>query len=122
MSHTAGTGLIQRYLYVTQDAQCYQIRVQSGDALVAGTDGLFDNVHDGDVALITTRAMKQGLGPQECANQLASLAAALAQDGNSVSPFAKVIARLRSHPKLALNSPALGSWGLGPRGHDVALP
>eukprot|EP00242_Pyramimonas_sp_CCMP2087_P013765 CAMPEP_0198204288 /NCGR_PEP_ID=MMETSP1445-20131203/7694_1 /TAXON_ID=36898 /ORGANISM="Pyramimonas sp., Strain CCMP2087" /LENGTH=382 /DNA_ID=CAMNT_0043876093 /DNA_START=327 /DNA_END=1475 /DNA_ORIENTATION=- len=72
-----------------QDAQCYQIRVQKGDAVVAGTDGLFDNVHDRDVALVAARAVKQGLAPEACAMQLASLAAALAQDGNSVSPFAK---------------------------------
>jgi hypothetical protein len=42
-----------------QDAQCYQIRVQKGDAVVAGTDGLFDNVHDRDVALVAARAVKQ---------------------------------------------------------------
>eukprot|EP00240_Pyramimonas_obovata_P004297 CAMPEP_0118927678 /NCGR_PEP_ID=MMETSP1169-20130426/5098_1 /TAXON_ID=36882 /ORGANISM="Pyramimonas obovata, Strain CCMP722" /LENGTH=383 /DNA_ID=CAMNT_0006869497 /DNA_START=344 /DNA_END=1495 /DNA_ORIENTATION=- len=72
-----------------RDAQCYQIRVQSGDAVVVGTDGLFDNVHDRDVALIASRAVKQGLPPAACATQLASLATALAQDGNLVSPFAK---------------------------------
>lgn len=70
--------------------QCFMVPVQSGDVVVVGTDGLFDNVFDRDVAMIASRALTAGLGPEQCAKQLASLATALAQDQDSVSPFAKV--------------------------------
>jgi len=69
--------------------QCFMVPVQSGDVVVVGTDGLFDNVFDRDVAMIASRALTAGLGPEQCAKQLASLATALAQDQDSVSPFAK---------------------------------
>mmetsp|Transcript_32375 Transcript_32375/g.62229 ORF Transcript_32375/g.62229 Transcript_32375/m.62229 type:complete len:401 (-) Transcript_32375:339-1541(-) len=72
-----------------RDAQCFMVPVQSGDVVVVGTDGLFDNVFDRDVAMIASRALTAGLGPEQCAKQLASLATALAQDQDSVSPFAK---------------------------------
>jgi serine/threonine protein phosphatase PrpC len=40
------------------DAQCFMVPVQVGDVVVMGTDGLFDNVFDKDVALMAARGLK----------------------------------------------------------------
>ena len=44
-----------------------------GDVIVAGTDGLFSNLFDNEVAGATVQGNKEGLGPQKMASMIAQL-------------------------------------------------
>ena len=45
-----------------------------GDVIVAGTDGLFSNLFDNEVAGAIVQGNKEGLGPQKMASMIAQLA------------------------------------------------
>ncbi|XP_002963762.2 probable protein phosphatase 2C 55 [Selaginella moellendorffii] len=69
-------------------AQVFSVQVAAGDVIVVGTDGLFDNVYDTEVASVVVHSTRSGFGPQLTAEKLATLAKASALDRNRQTPFA----------------------------------
>lgn len=55
--------------------------------MVAGTDGLFDNLYNSEVTAVIVHAIRAGLGPQVTAQKIAALARQRAQDQNRQTPF-----------------------------------
>lgn len=68
--------------------QVFTFPVASGDVVVAGTDGLFDNLYDNEITALVVQAKRSGLEPQATARNIASLAQQRAQDRHRQSPFA----------------------------------
>ncbi|KAK9012206.1 hypothetical protein V6N11_040273 [Hibiscus sabdariffa] len=69
--------------------QDFRIPVLPGDVIVAGTDGLFDNLYNNEVTDVVVHASRAGLSPESTAKQIAALARERAVDKNRQSPFAK---------------------------------
>ncbi|XP_031495180.1 probable protein phosphatase 2C 80 isoform X1 [Nymphaea colorata] len=67
--------------------QVFTIPVAPGDVVVAGTDGLFDNLYNSEVTAVIVHAIRAGLGPQVTAQKIAALARQRAQDQNRQTPF-----------------------------------
>ncbi|KAA8537655.1 hypothetical protein F0562_027263 [Nyssa sinensis] len=67
--------------------QVFTIPVAPGDVIIAGTDGLFDNLYNNEVTAVVVQAMRAGLGPQVTAQKIAALARQRAQDKNRQTPF-----------------------------------
>lgn len=59
----------------------------AGDVIVAGTDGLFDNVYDNELTGVVVRSTRAGHGPQLTAQKLVALARERAEDRNRQTPF-----------------------------------
>eukprot|EP01024_Parvocaulis_polyphysoides_P071559 TRINITY_DN8933_c0_g1_i1.p2 TRINITY_DN8933_c0_g1~~TRINITY_DN8933_c0_g1_i1.p2 ORF type:complete len:164 (-),score=34.27 TRINITY_DN8933_c0_g1_i1:263-754(-) len=72
-----------------EKSQKFELQVQQGDVIVTATDGVMDNVYTEDTATIVSTAKKQGLGPQETAERLATFAQDRGMDQSYLSPFAK---------------------------------
>lgn len=58
-----------------------------GDVVVAGTDGLFDNLYNDEVAEVVLKAVRAGLEPQVTAQKIAALARQRALDPSRPTPF-----------------------------------
>ncbi|XVF62005.1 hypothetical protein PTKIN_Ptkin08bG0181600 [Pterospermum kingtungense] len=69
--------------------QVFRIPVLPGDVIVAGTDGLFDNLYDNEVIAVVVHALRAGFSPELTAKQIAALARERAVDRNRQTPFAK---------------------------------
>ncbi|XP_057505414.1 probable protein phosphatase 2C 55 [Actinidia eriantha] len=67
--------------------QVFTIPVAPGDVVIAGTDGLFDNLYNNEVTAVVVHASRTGLGPQVTAQKIAALARQRAQDKNRQTPF-----------------------------------
>ncbi|XAR61787.1 Phosphoprotein phosphatase [Bertholletia excelsa] len=67
--------------------QVFTIPVAPGDVIIAGTDGLFDNLYNNEVTAVVVHAVRAGLGPQVTAQKIAALARQRAQDRNRQTPF-----------------------------------
>ncbi|CAJ1942591.1 unnamed protein product [Sphenostylis stenocarpa] len=67
--------------------EVFMIPVAPGDVVVAGTDGLFDNLYNDEVAEVVLHAVGAGLEPQVTAQRIAALARQRAQDRNRQTPF-----------------------------------
>lgn len=67
--------------------QVYAFQVAAGDVLVAGTDGLFDNLYDNELMGIVIHSTRAGLVPQVTAQKIAALARLRAEDCNRQTPF-----------------------------------
>nr|XP_016466648.1 PREDICTED: probable protein phosphatase 2C 55 isoform X2 [Nicotiana tabacum] len=67
--------------------EVFKIPVAPGDVIIAGTDGLFDNLYNNDITAIVVHATRAGLGPQVTAQKIAALARQRAQDKNRQTPF-----------------------------------
>ncbi|EEF52541.1 protein phosphatase 2c, putative [Ricinus communis] len=67
--------------------QVFTIPVAPGDVIVAGTDGLFDNLYNNEITAVVVHAMRAGLGPQVTAQKIAALARQRAQDKDRQTPF-----------------------------------
>ncbi|KAL6346354.1 hypothetical protein AAG906_033150 [Vitis piasezkii] len=67
--------------------QVFTIPVAPGDVIVAGTDGLFDNLYNSEVTAVVVHAVRAGLGPQVTAQKIAALARQRAQDRMRQTPF-----------------------------------
>lgn len=67
--------------------QVFTIPVAPGDAIIAGTDGLFDNLYNNEITAVVVHAMRAGLGPQVTAQKIAALARQRAQDRDRQTPF-----------------------------------
>ncbi|CAI9771430.1 unnamed protein product [Fraxinus pennsylvanica] len=63
------------------------ISVAPGDVIIAGTDGLFDNLYNNDIITVVVQAVRSGLGPQFAAQKIAALAHQRAQDKDRQTPF-----------------------------------
>jgi len=57
------------------------------DVIVAGTDGLFDNLYDREIATLVVQAERTGLKPEVTAHNIATLAQQRAQDRHRQTPF-----------------------------------
>lgn len=67
--------------------QVFRIPVASGDVIVAGTDGLFDNVYNNEIAAVVVQATRAGFGPRIAAEKIAAMARERALDRNRQTPF-----------------------------------
>lgn len=67
--------------------QVFTFPVSPGDVIVAGTDGIFDNLYNNEVTAVVVHAVRAGLGPQVTAQKIAALARQRAQDRNRQTPF-----------------------------------
>nr|GEY95292.1 probable protein phosphatase 2C 55 [Tanacetum cinerariifolium] len=67
--------------------QVFSVRVAAGDVIVAGTDGLFDNLYNNDITAVVIHAVRAGLGPQVMAQKIAALARQRAQEKDRQTPF-----------------------------------
>ncbi|XP_059640927.1 probable protein phosphatase 2C 80 isoform X2 [Cornus florida] len=67
--------------------EVFTIPVAPGDVVVAGTDGLFDNLYNNEITAAVVHAVRDGLGPQVTAQKIAALARQRAQDRNRQTPF-----------------------------------
>ncbi|GAB4847113.1 hypothetical protein Ancab_026123 [Ancistrocladus abbreviatus] len=67
--------------------QVFTIKVAPGDVLVAGTDGLFDNLYNNEISAIVVHGMRTHLEPQVTAQKIAALARERAQDRHRQTPF-----------------------------------
>lgn len=71
-----------------QTLQVFKIPVLPGDVIVAGTDGLFDNLYNNEITAIVVDAVRSGLEPQATAQKIAALARQRAMDRKRQTPFA----------------------------------
>lgn len=69
--------------------QKFTVSVQPGDILIAGSDGLLDNVFNRRAAKLVWDAKQRGATPGVAAQQLATFASSRARDPVYISPFAK---------------------------------
>ncbi|PPS14407.1 hypothetical protein GOBAR_AA06172 [Gossypium barbadense] len=69
--------------------QVFKIPVLSGDVIIAGTDGLFDNLYNNEITAAVVHGLRAGFNPQLMAKQIATLARERAVDKNRQTPFAK---------------------------------
>ncbi|RWW88543.1 hypothetical protein BHE74_00002583 [Ensete ventricosum] len=67
--------------------QVFTFLVASGDVIIAGTDGLFDNLYNNEITAVVVHATRAGLGPQVTAQKIAALARQRALDKNRQTPF-----------------------------------
>ncbi|XVF63906.1 hypothetical protein PTKIN_Ptkin09bG0124100 [Pterospermum kingtungense] len=67
--------------------QVFAVPVAPGDVVIAGTDGLFDNLYNNEITAVVVHAVRAGLGPQVTAQKIAALARQRAQDRNRQTPF-----------------------------------
>ncbi|XVE69923.1 hypothetical protein DITRI_Ditri10aG0030400 [Diplodiscus trichospermus] len=67
--------------------QVFSVPVAPGDVVIAGTDGLFDNLYNNDITAVVVHAVRAGLGPQVTAQKIAALARQRAQDRDRQTPF-----------------------------------
>lgn len=67
--------------------QVFAIPVVPGDIVIAGTDGLFDNLYNNEVTAIVVQAVRAGMEPQLTAQKIAALARERALDRNRQTPF-----------------------------------
>ncbi|KAK6922747.1 PPM-type phosphatase-like domain [Dillenia turbinata] len=68
--------------------QLFTISVAPGDVIVAGTDGLFDNLYNNEITSIVLHAVRAGLSPQVTAQKIAALARERGQNKTRQTPFA----------------------------------
>lgn len=74
-------------------AQNFVVKLQAGDVIVAGTDGLFDNVFSHQITSLLRDAKEEGDLPGVVARKLAKLASAQSMDREWKSPFVKAAAQ-----------------------------
>ncbi|KAJ7944323.1 Phosphatase 2C family protein [Quillaja saponaria] len=67
--------------------EVFTIPVTPGDVIIAGTDGLFDNLYYNEVTAIVVHAVRAELEPQVTAQKIAALARQRARDKNKQTPF-----------------------------------
>jgi protein phosphatase PTC7 len=79
------------------DADTFAVAVRPGDVVVAGTDGLFDNVFADEAARLACLAAERGDSPADAASALAAFARQRAGDARALSPFA-VAAQALGYP------------------------
>lgn len=78
---------MRKLIILYEYSQVFTVAVAQGDVIVAGTDGLFDNLYNDEVTAVVIDAVRAGLGPQLTAQKIAALARQRAQDRNRQTPF-----------------------------------
>lgn len=68
--------------------QVFTVPLSPGDVVIAGTDGLFDNLYNNEVTAVVLHAVRAGLEPQATAQKIAALARQRALDRTRQTPFA----------------------------------
>ncbi|KAL6012741.1 hypothetical protein ACLOJK_003230 [Asimina triloba] len=68
-------------------AQTFEVAVEEGDVIVAGTDGLFDNLFDHEVASAIINFTVMSLEPRDMAWLLADMACERSKDKTSNTPY-----------------------------------
>lgn len=68
-------------------AEDFCVEVHPGDIIVAGTDGLWDNLFVDECARLVCGCRNDGLTPTECSQRLAKFAQLRAFDRTSITPF-----------------------------------
>ncbi|KAE8656574.1 putative protein phosphatase 2C 55 [Hibiscus syriacus] len=63
------------------------VAVAPGDVVIAGTDGLFDNMYNNEITAVVVHAVRAGFGPQVTAQKIATLARDRAQARDRQTPF-----------------------------------
>lgn len=69
------------------DEQVFKIPVEAGDVIVAGTDGLFDNLYNNEVTALVVQGVRSRVSPEVMAKNIAELARVKALDRKRQSPF-----------------------------------
>ena len=69
------------------DAEVGAMPVKDGDVVVAGTDGLFDNVHDDQLARAVQMGTELGFSPKNMADIIAGIAYSVSKSERACSPF-----------------------------------
>lgn len=67
--------------------EVFTVAVAAGDVVIAGTDGLFDNLYNNEITAVVVHGIRAGLEPQVTAQKIAALARQRAQDRNRQTPF-----------------------------------
>ncbi|KAL8208327.1 hypothetical protein R6Q57_007739 [Mikania cordata] len=67
--------------------QVFKIPVEIGDVIVAGTDGLFDNLYNNEVTALVVQGVRSRVSPDVMARNIAELARVKALDRKRQSPF-----------------------------------
>ncbi|CAL1411014.1 unnamed protein product [Linum trigynum] len=67
--------------------QVFTVPIAPGDVIVAGTDGLYDNLYNNEITAVVVHAVRAGFGPQVTAQKIAALARQRAQDKDRQTPF-----------------------------------
>ncbi|CAL0322409.1 unnamed protein product [Lupinus luteus] len=67
--------------------QVFTIPVAPGDVIIAGTDGLFDNLYNNEITTVVVHAIRTGFSPQVTAEKIAALARRRALDKDRQTPF-----------------------------------
>jgi protein phosphatase PTC7 len=67
--------------------QVFSLQVAAGDVVVAGTDGLFDNLFDNELMGVVVHSTRAGFDPQCTAQNIVALARERAEDRNRQTPF-----------------------------------
>ncbi|EOA13448.1 hypothetical protein CARUB_v10026491mg [Capsella rubella] len=73
---------------VPSSGQVFTIDVESGDVIVAGSDGMYDNLYNEEITGVVVSSVRAGLDPKATAQKIADLARLRAVDKKRQSPFA----------------------------------
>ena len=116
------------------DADVFSFNVKEGDLVIAGSDGLFDNVFDEEIVDVATRAFASAsdvaVGAQAAATALAKVARKHAEDKKYDSPYAREAAKSETDkggaPKAVglfggLNKMLGGGGNLGGKMDDITV-
>ncbi|KAL2453355.1 putative protein phosphatase 2C 55 [Abeliophyllum distichum] len=68
-------------------AEEFACKVQEGDVIIAGTDGLFDNVDEKELETLVFMGLLEDIKPEVLAKKIAMFAHAQAQDPCACTPF-----------------------------------
>ncbi|KAG4187521.1 hypothetical protein ERO13_A08G112250v2, partial [Gossypium hirsutum] len=71
-----------------------KVRVEVGYMIIAGTNGLFDNLFELQILATTSKRIKQNLDAEEMAWEMAQLAYHTSRDKSAVTPFMKASKRV----------------------------
>lgn len=72
---------------VPSSGQVFEFPVKAGDVIVAGTDGLFDNLYNNEISAIVVNATRVHLDPKITAEKIATRAQQRAMDKSKQTPF-----------------------------------
>ncbi|XVF51290.1 hypothetical protein PTKIN_Ptkin04bG0173100 [Pterospermum kingtungense] len=68
-------------------AQVIKLAVEPGDVIIAGSDGLFDNLSESQILETAATGIEQGLHPEEVAWSVAQQAYHISMDKEAITPF-----------------------------------
>ncbi|KAL2551334.1 putative protein phosphatase 2C 55 [Forsythia ovata] len=68
-------------------AEEFACKVQEGDVIIAGTDGLFDNVDEKELETLVFMGLQEDIKPELLAKKIAMYAHAQAKDPRACTPF-----------------------------------